>query len=324
MALAWGVFAAGMVQLLFQFPFLRKIDMLAVPRVEWREPGVRKVGRLLGPAVFAASANQINALVGTILASLLTTGSIAWLYYADRLMELPVGLVAIALGTVLLPNLSRLHSANDVEGFAATLNWGIRVGVILSVPAAVALYMLATPLIATIFYHGAMTALDVGMAAAALQAFAVGLVAWVLVKVAAPGYFARQDTRTPFKFAVVSVVVNMALSLALFIPMGHVGLALATSVAAIVNAYLLIRGLVARGDLTGNRKLARALGATLVAALCMGLVLGYTVPDTEVWLAVTAMQRVGLMSASVAGGAAVYGLTLVLCGLRPADLLHRV
>ena len=192
------------------------------------------MGRLLVPAVFAASVNQVNALIDTMLASTLMTGSISWLYYSDRLLELPIGLVAVALGTVLLPNLSRLDSEDDLDGFRATLDWGLRVGAFFAMPAAAALYVLAVPLISSIFMHGALTALDAKMPALSLQAFAVGLLPLVLVKVLAPGFFAQEDTRTPFRIGVVAVAVNVVLNLALFRIMGHVGLALATSAAACV------------------------------------------------------------------------------------------
>ena len=324
MALAWGVLAAGAVQLLFQFPSLARLHLLQPPRLDWKDPGVRKVGALLLPAAFAASVNQINGLIGGILASLLVTGSISWLYYADRLMELPIGLVAVALGTVLLPNLSRLHADADDAGFSATLDWGLRMGVLLGVPASTALFVLAVPLVATIFQHGAFSAADSAMAAVALQAFAVGLPALVLVKIAAPGFFARQDTKTPFRYAAVSVAVNLVASLALFWWLHHVGLALATSMAAIVNAALLLRGLVRRGDYAPSRALWRA-GATAVAAsVVMAGLLLWAVPVGDDWLAADTWTRVWMLAATVCGGGVAYVVVVVLMGVRPNQLRHRV
>ena len=192
-ALAWGVFAAGVVQLLFQAPSMARLELLVVPRLSRSHEGAQQVGRLLVPAVLAASVGQINSLIDTMLASMLITGSISWLYYADRLLELPIGLVAVALGTVLLPNLSRIADSGDARAFAATIDWGMRTGLVLAIPASVALFLLADPLIATIFYHGVLTVLDVSMAALALKAFAVGAVAMVLVKVLAPAFFAHQE-----------------------------------------------------------------------------------------------------------------------------------
>jgi putative peptidoglycan lipid II flippase len=191
MALAWGVFAAGLIQLLFQIPALRGIDMLLRPRLELSHPGVRRVGRLMIPAVFAGSVSQINALIDAMICSLLASGSISWLYYSDRLMELPVGIVAVTIATVLLPNLSRLNSAGDMAAFDRTIDWGLRTCLLFGIPAAAAIYVLSLPLIATVFFQGAMTATDVVMASLSLQAFAVGLLGFSMVKVAAPTYFAR-------------------------------------------------------------------------------------------------------------------------------------
>lgn len=324
MAIAWGVFAAGFVQLLFQIPSLRRLDLLHALRTDWSDRGVRKVGRLLVPAVFAASVNQINGLVGTILASLLVTGSISWLYYADRLMELPVGLVAIALGTVLLPNLSRLHAEDDRAGFAATLDWGFRMALLLGVPASVALFVLAVPLVATVFLHGEMTAPDATMAARALQAFALGLPALVVAKIAAPGFFARQDTRTPFHYATVSVSVNVVASLALFSWLAHIGLALATSIAAVVNGVLLVSGLLRRGDYAPTSALRRIIIVVLVASAVMAAVLEWLVPGETVWLRTDISSRVWMLSAAVLGGGALYVFVAFLMGVRTRDLRHRV
>ena len=329
MALAWGVFVAGLVQLAFQLPALGRLGLLVIPRPSLANPGVRRVGRLLLPAMFAASVSQINVLIDTILASTLMTGSISWLYYADRLLELPVGLVAVALGTVLLPNLSRLASTRDDAGFAATLEWGLRMGLLLGLPAAVALYALALPLVAGLFYHGAMTALDVRMTALALQAFSVGLLPLILVKVTAPAYFAREDTATPFRFAVAAVMTNVGLNLALFSWFGHVGLAFATSAAAWVHAMLLLRGLVGPAALPERRyRPTRGLMLTLVraaaAALLMGLALAVLLPEPARWLEVGVWQRAGWLLLAVPSGAAVYLLLVVAMGERPRGLLHRV
>lgn len=326
-ALAWGVFVAGLAQFLFQLPALGRLGVLVVPRPTLAHPGVRQVGRLLLPAVFAASVSQINTLIDTILASTLITGSISWLYYADRLLELPIGLVAVALGTVLLPNLSRLASAGDEAGFRRTLDWGMRMGLLLGVPAAVALYVLALPLVASLFQHGAMTELDARMAALALQAFAVGLIPLVLVKVLAPAYFSRQDTATPFRFAVVAVGTNTALNLALFSWFGHVGLAFATSAAAWLHAGLLLRGLSgarAAHPFRPGPDVARTLVRTVVAGSLMGLALGFTVPGNADWLAATVWTRALWVGAAVAGGAVVYLLALLLAGERPRQLMLRV
>jgi len=322
-ALAWGVLLAGFVQLAFQAPPLQRLGLLVRPRVDYRHEGAREVGTLLLPAVFAASVNQINALIDTMLASTLITGSISWLYYADRLMELPLGLVAVALGTVLLPNLSRLHAADDPGGYSATLDWGLRLGLILGLPAAVALYVLAVPLVASIFFHGAMEPLDVRMAALGLQAFALALPALVLVKVLAPAYFAARDTATPFRFGVVAVLVNVALNFALFSWMGHLGLALATAASAWVNAMLLLRGLLREDRYRPGVSVLRALFRVLPATLAMAGALWWLSPDTGRWLDAALVQRVQWITTAVLGGGALYLLVLLAVGERPADLKHR-
>ena len=323
LALAWGVFVAGAVQLLFQTPSLRRLELLARPHVDFRDPGARQVGGLLVPAVLAASAGQINALVDTMLASTLERGSISWLYYADRLLELPVGLVAVALGTVLLPNLSRLHGAGQHEDFAATLDWGLRVALLLGVPAAAALWWLALPLIGSIFGHGAMQWRDVVMAANALMAFAPGLLGILLVKVLAPGFFARKDTRTPLRCAFAAVVVNVLLNLLLIGPLAHVGLALATSVAALVNGTLLLVALIRSGGYRPGAAVVATLARVLLAALLMLLVLWWWVPPVDWWREASLAGRWWQLLGAVLIGGATYVGALGLLGVRPGALRHR-
>lgn len=323
-ALAWGLLAAGAAQLCFQGPFLARLQLLTRPRVGTDHEGVRQVGRLLVPAVFAASVGQLNSLIDTVLASTLATGSISWLYYADRLLELPIGLVAVALGTVLLPNLSRLAGGYDRSAFAKTLGWGIRMGVLLGLPASVALYVLAYPLIATIFHHGEMTAISVAMTSLALRAFAIGVLPLVLVKVLAPAFFAHQNTRTPFRFAAVAVAVNVVLNLSMFRWFGHVGLALATAVAAWVHCWLLWKGAVGRGYFAVDAELWRVGIRVLVAVACMGLTLVAASPDDSFWLLASTLERVAWLLGVVAGGGLAYAGALWVCGLTLGDIRHRV
>ena len=321
--LAWGVLAAGVAQLAFQAPSLRRVGMLVAPRPDWRHEGARQVGRLFVPAAFAASAGQINALVGSQIASLLEEGSVSWFYYADRLMELPIGIVAIAIGTVLLPNLSRLRNRGDWAGFSAALEWGMRAGVLIGLPAAAALAVLAYPLVATIYLHGETTGNDVERIVAALRAFAIGLVPLVVVKIAAPAYFARQDTKTPFKFGVASVAVNIVVSLATFQWLGHVGLALAVSVAAILNAALLVGGLARGGQFRPGVAFFRAALAASAATATMSAALWWWVPDPSWWLAAALWTRVLALAAVVLAGFVVYAATALAAGARPSHLLHR-
>jgi len=322
-ALAWGVLLAGMAQLLFQIVPLARLGLLVRPRLNFRHAGASRVGTLLLPAIFASSVGQINSLIDTMLASTLMTGSISWLYYSDRLLELPIGLVAVALGTVLLPNLSRLAGEENRQGFLATLDWGVRMAVLFGLPAAVALYLLALPLISSIFLHGALTEIDAIMAALSLQAFATGLLPLVLVKVLAPAYFAHEDTRSPFRIGVVAVAVNVAINLALFRIMGHVGLALGTATAAWVNALLLARGLERNGRLVFGTDVIRFFVCCALATCAMSAALLLATPATASWLTMNAVIRSLWLGGLVGGGAGVYLLVLVICGVRPVQLLHR-
>ena len=327
MALAYAVFAAGCVQLIFQLPFLAAIGRL--PRPRWRpaHEGVRRVGNLMLPAIFGSSVAQINVLLGGVIASLLGVGKISLLYYSDRLMELPLGLFGIALATVTLPTLSRQFASGSNAEFAKTLDWSMKLVVLVAVPSAVGLIVLAEPLIAGIYYGGEFGAEDVGLAALSLQAFAVGLIGFSFVKILAPAYFAREDTRTPVRYALVALAVNFVLSVVLSMWLHrqgfagtHAGLALAISVAALVNAYLLYRGL--RGDgyvqhQPGWLRLMSKFG--LANAVLAGGLIGIGRP-LEWWLAMGVVPRAGWLLAYVAGGAALYFTTLLILGVRPSVL----
>lgn len=218
-----------------------------MPVLGFSHPGVRRILKLMTPALFGVSVSQINLLLDTILASFLVTGSVSWLYYSDRLTELPLGLFGIAIATVILPSLSRRHADTDGKSFSATLDWGIRAVLLIGAPATLALALLSTPLISTLFQHGALTREDVLMSSGSLQAYSLGLLFFMLVKVLAPGYFARQDTRSPVRYGLIAMGLNMVFNLILIFPLAHVGLALATSLSAGVNTYLLARGLYKEG-----------------------------------------------------------------------------
>ena len=323
-ALAWGVLAAGALQLLFQAPMLGRLGLLTWPRVSVRHEGARELGRLLGPAVLASSAGQLNALVDVILASTLMTGSIAWLYYADRLLELPVGLVAVALGTVLLPNLSKLAGAEQGADFARALDWGLRLGLLLGLPAAVGLGVLALPLVATIFLHGEMTALDASMTGLALRAFACGALPLVLVKVLAPAFFAHKDTRTPLRFALIAIAANLVLNLSMFWWFGHVGLALATSLAGWLQFWLLWRGLGDAGYYRTTPLLVCTAWRAAAGAALMGAVLAVLSPDAVHWLAMPPLLRLSWLVGLVLIGGLIYLAALWVGGLRATELQHRV
>lgn len=310
-ALAWGVFLAGVLQLLFQFPALKRIGLLTTPKADWKDPGVRKVGKLMVPAIIGSSVAQINLLINTLLASFLVTGSVSWLYYSDRLMEFPLGIFGIALATVILPALSDTHQKRGPDEFSVLLDWGLRWCFLIGLPASVALILLAEPLVATIFQYGAFTAYDVIMAGQSLVAFSIGLPGLILVKVLAPGFFARQDTRTPARVAVISVSVNIVMSLLLFKPMAHVGLALAVSIAAYVNCGLLFWYLRREKVYTPQPGWTSYLARILLACMVMGGILFLGAGETSLWTESGLAYRVGRITALIAAGMASYFIVII-------------
>ncbi len=323
-SLAWAVIIAGVLQFAVHMPSLATLKLLRLPRIDWKAEGTKRLLRLLGPAVYAASAGQINILIGTILAAQLVVGSVSWLYYADRLIELPVGMIAIAIQTVVLPRLSRLHSKGADSEFRSSLAWGVHIGILLGLPATVGLCMIATPLVSTLFFHGAFTTDDVRMTAIALQAFAVGLLPLMLVKIAAPGFYGRQDTATPFKYATIGIAVNIVVSLCLFRLIGHIGIALATSIAAIVHSLLLLWGLARRSDMELNRELVVVCLQATAGCIAMACVVYLLSPDVDYWLTTGVMQRIGWLSLLMSAALASYFVVLLAVGVRPLKLWRQV
>jgi putative peptidoglycan lipid II flippase len=319
-ALAWGVLLGGFLQLAFQIPFLVRLGLGVWPRIRRGHEGVRRVIRLMIPAVFGASVSQINLLINTLLASFLVTGSVTWLYFSDRLLEFPLGVFGVALGTVLLPRLSS-HFANDnTAGFNRTLDWSLRMAVLIGVPAAIALAVLAVPLLTTLFQYGRFTPFDVQMAAKSLQAYAFGLVGFVAIKVLAPGYFSRQDTTTPVRCGVAAVVANVILSLSLVGSLAHVGLALAIAISAWVNAALLYFGLRRSGVYVPDSGWLVFIGRVVVAALIMGGAVLWLAGATSTWVDADLFMRMGRMTLVVSMGIAVYVGVLLATGMCPSML----
>lgn len=322
MALAWGVAIAGISQLLLQIPFLLQIRLLPAPKWGPQHEGTRRIMKLMIPALFGVSVSQINLLLDTVLASFLQTGSVSWLYYSDRLSELPLGVFGIAIATVILPSLSTRHAEADGRHFSRTLDWAIRLVLLIGVPAAVALFILAGPLIATLFDYGEMTDRDVLMAAMSLKAYSLGIIAFMLIKVLAPGYFARQDTRTPVKIAIKAMVANMVFNLVLVFPLQHAGLALGTTMSAFLNAGLLYRGLKQSEVYQPANGWLLYFARLVVANLAMAATLVWLSAGIEKWLAWTLWERVSQTGLLVLSGILVYLIVLLVSGVRPKHFRH--
>ena len=320
-ALSVGVLIAGFLQLFFQIPSLIKEGYFPNFRIDFKNTAVQRVYKLMLPTIFSVSVVQINVFVSMVLASRLETGSVSWLYYSDRLMEFPVGVFGIALATVVLPNLSKKHAAGSSESFSATLDWALRWVALIAIPASLGLYLLAVPLLATIFQHGEFSVRDVHMSAQALQAIAIGVSGFIFIKVLAPGFFAQQDTKTPVKIAVVAVVVNIVLSLILVGHMAHVGLALAISISAWVNASLLLLILLVRKSYRPQSGWLWFIVRVAIAVAAMGLCLTYLNASIEVWFERTFWQRVLNLSILIAAAMSVYFIVLLATGIRPKELL---
>ena len=329
--LAIGVFVAGAVQLAFQLPSLVRMGLLRRPRWRWDHAGVKKISQLMLPAIFGSSVSQVALLLDTLIASFLVTGSISWLYYADRLMEFPLGVFSVALATVMLPGLAAHHAEESIERFSATLDWALRLTVVVVAPATVALMVLAGPLTVTIFQYGEFNAEDVRMSSLALVAFATGLMGFSLVKVLAPGFYARQDTRTPMKIGVRALAINMLLNLLIVLPLAFFGnrpglhalLALNIGISAWYNASMLYRGLRSAQVLHHGPGWRRMLVQVLAGNVLMGIFLWVVAGDTERWMAMRTLERMQWTLLLVAGGAAIYFATLFMLGLRVAQLRVR-
>lgn len=325
-ALAWGVLFAGLIQLLFQLPFLYRLDLVPKPRWEPSHPGVRQVMTLMIPALFGVSVSQLNLLFDTVLASFLPTGSVSWLYYSDRLTELPLGVFAIAVATVIMPTLAAHKSANRQEDYSKTLDWAVRSVLLVGVPASVALVILAEPILISLFHYGALSDRDIAMSALSLRAYSLGLCAFMLIKVLAPGFYARQDMVTPVKIGIRAMVANMVMNVIFVVPLmlyagiGHVGLALATSLSAFLNAALLWKGLLRDGVYQFDPLWRRYLLRLVIACTCMGVALVVLTPDPALWLNWRWDRRVMGILALCGLGMAVYVLVMWGAGARFSDL----
>ncbi len=329
LALAWAVFIGGLLQLALQVPALHQIRMLPRIGFAWREawghPGVRRILSLMGPALLGVSVSQISLIINTVFASFLADGSVSWLYYADRLMEFPSGMLGVALGTILLPSLAKCHADGRHEEYSRLLDWGLRLTLLLAVPAALALALLAVPLVTTLFHHGAFGADDVFRTREALIAYSVGLTGLILVKVLAPGFYARQNIRTPVRIAIVALAATQAMNavFVLALDLGHTGLALSIGLAACLNAAMLYAGLLRQGVFQPQAGWPAFMAKLSLALAVMAATLWWASGPSADWLAAGALWRVGHLTLLVILGAGAYFATLGVLGFRPADFKRR-
>ena len=325
MAMGWAVLVGGLAQLLYQLPHLRKIGLLVLPRLNLRDSGVWRVLRQMGPAILGVSVAQISLIINTVFASFLVAGSVSWMYYADRLMELPAGVLGVALGTILLPSLSKTHAGTDPAAYSKLLDWGLRLCLLLALPCALALAVLAEPLVVALFQYGQFTASDADMTQRALLAYSVGLLGMLLVKVLAPAFYARQDIRTPVRIAMFTLLMTQVMNVlfVFVIPLAHAGLALAIGLAACLNAGLLLWKLRARDFYQPQPGWTAFLCKLVAAALVMvGVLLGllWLLPA---WSEGIMLERLLRLGGLVAAGAASYFAALAILGFRLRDFARR-
>lgn len=319
-AQAWGVLLAGIVQLTFQVPFLKRLGLLPRPQWNWRDEGVQRVLKLMIPAMFGASVGQISLLINTVFASFLKIGSVGWLYYSERLAYFPLGVFGVALASVVLPHLSRQHARASKEEFSSTLDWGIRCNLLIGIPATVAMLVFAGPLIVTLFQYGKITVHDVVMIRQSVMAYAIGLQAFMLMKVLSSAFYARQDIKTPVRFAVFTVIINIILNATLIFPLAHAGLALASSLSSWLNTLLLLFTLQRRGIYEVQSGWWLFAGRLMLANIILVAYLWWTGGDLTHWIQWRWFQRflhIFVIGISAIG---IYVAILWLSGMRLKDL----
>lgn len=320
-AQAWGVLVAGIVQLLFQLPFLYRKGFLIKPKINWKDRGVRKVLRLMLPAIFGASVIQISLLLNTIFASFLKTGSVTWLYYSDRLAYFPLGVFGVAIATVVLPHLSRKYAEHNLEQFKQTLDWGVRLNVLIGVPATIILAVFSGPIITTLFQYGKFTHYDVFMTRESVIAYAVGLQAFMLVKLLSSSFYARQNIKSPVRYSVIALLINIILNALFAIPFAHAGLALATSLTLWINVILLMLGLRRQGIYEFSGKWRRFLWQIIPANLVMLAFLCWQHESLQQWFVMATATRVTHLLGILLITGMIYAIVLLLLGYRKQDLI---
>ncbi|STZ77319.1 murein biosynthesis integral membrane protein MurJ [Bergeriella denitrificans] len=319
-ALAWAVFVGGVLQLVFQLPWLAKLGFLKMPKLDFKDAAVNRVMKQMAPAILGVSVAQISLVINTIFASFLQSGSVSWMYYADRLMELPTGVLGAALGTILLPTLSKHAAGDNPQAFSGLLDWGLRLCMLLAMPAAVGLAVLSFPLVATLFMYKEFTLHDALMTQHALIAYSFGLIGLIMIKVLAPGFYARQNIKTPVKIAIFTLVCTQLMNLAFIGPLKHVGLALAIGLGACLNAGLLFFLLRKHGIYRPGKGWGMFLVKMLAALSVMGggLWAAQTYLPFE-WAGVGGLQKFWQLCILVAIGGGLYFTALGLLGFRPRD-----
>ena len=323
LALAWAVFVAGIVQLAFQLPFLKKIGMLPAIRLNWRDEGMWRVIKQMGPAVFGVSIAQISLIINTIFASFLVAGSVSWMYYADRLMEFPTGILGVAISTILLPSLSKCHANGDTAEYSKLLDWGLRLTIMLALPSAVALGMISVPLLSTFFQHGAFSAHDVIMSSRALIGYSVGLLGLILVKILAPGFYARQNIKTPVKIGIFTLCATQLMN-ALFIgQLAHAGLALSIGLGACLNSAILFYFLRKQNIYQPEAGWLKFFVKVGLAVSAMAITLWFGMGTEQSWLADSGWTRILRLTLLVVSGIVVYFAVLGTLGFRPKDFSKR-
>ena len=318
--LSIGMVVGGVVQLVFQLPFVYKLGLMVLPKWGWHHPGVVRIRTLMIPALFGVSASQLNLLVNTVLASFLATGSISYLYYSDRLLEFPIGIFAVAISTVILPALSRCDFNSEHDKYNKTLDWGVRLVLLLGIPSALGIMALREPILRVIFMRGAFGSEHVLLSAQSLLASVVGLCAIMLVRVLVQGFAAIQDTKTPVRCSMVAIGANIVFNLILVWPLGYVGLALSTALAAFVNAgqliYLLHKKNIYRISKTSILFIIKAL----ISGIIMAVSVRYVAPEFEAWVQMDTLTSIGYLSALIVGGALVFASCCLILGIRPRHI----
>lgn len=315
-ALAWGVFLGGLLQFLFQLPFLAKSGLLVRPKWAWRDEHVTRIRKLMLPALFGVSVSQINLLLDAVIASFLMTGSVAWLYYSDRLLEFPLGMFGIAIATVILPNLSRQFATENHQEFKRTLDWSISIICLLGLPSMAGLIVLAEPILLTVFAHGKFTAFDASQSSLSLIAYATGLLPLMLIKVLAPAFYARQDIKTPVRIGIIAMVANMAFNLMLAPFISYVGLALATAMSGTLNAWLLYHGLIKREIYQCGTATLWLIAKAALAAGLMAAVLWWVSPAISQWQQMAFSAKAQQLTLLVGVAVPAYFGLLWLFGIR--------